>query len=220
LRQQADLAHQLAAGPRQLQLAETSKNQFAARLEATRTLHKQTRVAADQKQLTLREREEKVAKLKTARNQCASNKEYQLFTEQIAAEQQANEVLSDEILELLEKVDALAIDIRTAESNLATAQREWETVQSQVAERQAALQRELDRVTGELAIEQDRLPRSILSDFRRSVSLQGENALAAVEDQTCGHCNQMLTVQKYNELRAGAPLFCTSCGSLMYLPQP
>ena len=75
-------------------------------------------LACDAKQLQLRSREDKIkdldAKLKTA----ASNREFSLLKEQIAADKQANEVLSDEILEGLEYIDELAAVVQAASEEL------------------------------------------------------------------------------------------------------
>ncbi len=59
------------------------------------------------KQLQLREREARIKDLQVKLNTCSSNREYQALKEQIAADQQANSVLSDEILEALERIDVL-----------------------------------------------------------------------------------------------------------------
>ena len=63
------------------------------------------RVAADQKQLQLKAGEEKIKDLKRKLNAAASNREYQILKEQIAADDMAKSVLEDEIIEALEKID-------------------------------------------------------------------------------------------------------------------
>ncbi len=105
-RQQTDLRERLARGPRQIKVGEANHAKIEAELEAARQLTRQMRVSADQKQLQLREREGRLVDLRGKLNAAASNREYQALLEQIAADEQANNVLSDEILELLEKVDA------------------------------------------------------------------------------------------------------------------
>ena len=52
-------------------------------------------------------REDRIEDLKAKLNTAASNREYDTLKEQIAADQQANAVLSDEILEGLEQLDVL-----------------------------------------------------------------------------------------------------------------
>ena len=43
--------------------------------------------------------------------------------------------------------------------------------------------------------------------------------LAQVEGEVCGHCYQKLTAQTMNELYLSRPMFCKSCGCLLYLPE-
>ena len=58
----------------------------------------QMRVEADSKQLQMKEREEKIVNLQGKLNAAKENREYQALKDQIAADKQANVVLSDEIL--------------------------------------------------------------------------------------------------------------------------
>ena len=47
----------------------------------------------------------------------------------------------------------------------------------------------------------------------------GAEALAPVEGECCGGCSQTLTPQTINALRLDKPVFCKSCGRLLYLPE-
>jgi len=47
----------------------------------------------------------------------------------------------------------------------------------------------------------------------------GEDSLAPVEGGCCGGCSQTLTVQMLNLLKLDKPVFCMSCGRLLYLPE-
>ena len=47
----------------------------------------------------------------------------------------------------------------------------------------------------------------------------GEDALAAVEDSTCIGCYTTITTQMMNELLTNKPVFCKSCGRMLYLPE-
>ena len=105
--QLSDLRERLNRGPKQVKAREAN----LARLEGEWTQHKNeiktARLHADQKQLLLRSGESKIAELKAKLNAAQSNREYQAFRDQIAADEMANSVLADEILEGLEKIDEL-----------------------------------------------------------------------------------------------------------------
>ena len=63
-------------------------------------------MAVDKKQLQLKTGEDKVKDLRYKLNASTSNREYQALLEQIAADEMANSVLADEILEGLDACDA------------------------------------------------------------------------------------------------------------------
>ncbi len=109
-RQKTDLKSQLERGPKTILAAQRKLQAAEANVEQIRSQHKQMRMDADRKQLLLKERENKIHVWEGKLNAAKENREYQTIKEQIAADHQANIVLSDETLELLEQID------RTAES--------------------------------------------------------------------------------------------------------
>ena len=108
--QLGDLRDRLERGPKQVRLREADVTQLEARLAEAKEKAKQMQMAADRKQLELKSGEQKVVDLRVKLNAASSNKEYQALLEQIAAAEMAGSVLSDEILEGLEKIDHLRPD--------------------------------------------------------------------------------------------------------------
>jgi hypothetical protein len=74
-------------------------------------------------------------------------------------------------------------------------------------------------VTEELTQAERCLPADFKIDYDRISRARGEDALAQVEGETCGGCYQMLTAQTINDLLLSRPVFCKSCGALLYLPE-
>ena len=103
-RQLTDLRSRLERGPRQIRAADAQIAQLEQLLLQAKETVTRSRVLADQKELQLREREGRISDVRSRLNSCNSNREYQAYLEQIAADEQANSVLSDEILELLDKI--------------------------------------------------------------------------------------------------------------------
>ena len=110
-----------------------------------------TRVLADGKQLQLREREQRIKDLQVKLNTCNSNREYQALKEQIAADEQANSVLSDEILEALEKIDVLQAEVAKTQADRNQAAEGLQSMRTETEGKQERLEAELRRVTQELA---------------------------------------------------------------------
>ncbi len=218
-RQLADLRDRLQRGPRQIRVAEGTVKASEASLAQAKDNYKQAKMAADEKQLQLRQREARIKDLQGKLNTANNNKEYQLLKDQIAADEQGNSVLSDEILEVLERMDELQVAIKLAEDNLVKTKEELQKVRQRIDEQQQGLETDLARVSQELQAAEDLLPLDFKPEYLRMAKARGEDALAPVEAGTCGGCFQTLTPQTIDQLRLDRPLFCKSCGRLLYVAE-
>lgn len=220
LRQKSDLSGRIERGPKQIASAENAERQFVEELELAKANLTKIQMLADEKQLLLSQREAKIEDSKGKLNAANSNKEFQLLKDQIAADEQANSVLSDEIFELLERLDGLSDELEQAKGNLEKGRQETEKVRQRIETETASLQGELDSVLAELAENETKLTGDYAAEYRRLVAVRGEDALAETDMQTCGNCYTKITTQKMNELLLKKPVFCQSCGSLMYATEP
>lgn len=218
-RQITDLRGQIDRCPRQIQAGAHLVEQGASLKSEAQDSHKAAVLACDAKQLQLHSREDKVkdleAKLKTA----ASNREFSLLKEQIAADQQANEVLSDEILEGLEHIDQLAQAVQSASDELTRLEAEQTDRVAEVEQRQSELEADLQRVTEELAETEKNIPAGATEDYRRITDARGEEALAPVDGESCGGCYQVLTTQLIDRLRMSLLIRCPNCNAFLYAPE-
>ena len=218
-RQLTDLKDRLQKGPAQVrighQAVEHMEKEFATAKEAA----KRTRMEADEKQLSLREREAKIADLQRKLNEAQSNAEFKAFQDQIAADKAANAVLEDEILDRLEKIDELQKQVHDAEHKLAKVREELQHAEERVAKEQTSLHDDLARVKDQLKHAEAALPPDFKSEYERIIKARGEASLAVVEGESCGGCNTMLTPQIMNQLYLSKPIFCKSCGCMLYLPE-
>jgi predicted nucleic acid-binding Zn-ribbon protein len=218
-RQLTDLRERLARGPKQVAAGDANAKRAENAVEEAKNAYKQARVQSDDKQLQLKSREGRLKDLQIKLNEAKSNKEFQALKEQIAADTQANSVLSDEILESLEKLDELTALIKTAEQNLVKAKEEAAKTRARVNEQQQGLETELARVLSELTEAEKNLPLDIKIEYQRITKARGEDAMAQVEGECCGGCYQMITANMEADLRLERPVFCKSCGCLLYLAE-
>ena len=219
LKQRTDLNDRIERGPRKIRVAENAETQFNETLEAARENRKTTKMLADKKQLHLSSRESRIEDLKSKLNAADSNKEFQLLKDQIAADEQANSVLSDEILELLERIDGIEAEVKVAEKNLDKAKNETQKVKQTVATELASLNEQLESVVADLATNEKKLTGDAGAEYRRLAESRGEDALAKTDLQTCGHCYTKITTQTISELMMKEAVFCKSYGTLMYTDQ-
>lgn len=219
LRQLSDLRSRLQRGPKQIEAAEAHVRKIEQDLVAAKENVKRTRMSADQKELQLRGREGRIVDLRTKLNGCSTNREYQTLVEQIAADETANSVLSDEILELFDKVTELQAQVAQIAADRETLILDLESVRRRIDDSRATLELDVARLSTELAAAETQLPPDFRRDYDRIVKGRGEEALAPLDGEYCGGCCQQVPPQIVNELMMSKPVFCKSCGCILYLPE-
>ena len=217
--QLTDLRERMARGPKQLAAAEANLGSLQQTYESSQASLTQARVQSDQRQLQLKSAEDRIADMKRKRNECSTNREYQALIEQIAADEMATSVLSDEILELLEKIDELQNVAQESKATVDRALQEMDKLKQRITAEQQTLEIDISRTTDELATAEQELPAAFKAEYERVVKSRGENALTAVESEMCGGCFRMITPQMVNELHMARPVFCKSCGRMLYLAE-
>jgi uncharacterized protein len=219
LRQIADIQSQLDRGPRQVKAAQMQVDACNQAVDQCRNSIRQKKMEADRKQLQMREREAKLRDLEVKLNQAKANREYQALKEQIAADVQANVVLSDEILETLEEVDALDVSVGPLVQQQQEALANQKKVQESVDARLEALRVDLSRVQTDLKQLESTLSGEFLTEYLRCVPNRKEDAMAEVDGQSCGGCYTILSPQHVDRLRMGKYVICSSCGRMIYTPE-
>ena len=208
---------ELERGPRQTRVREqkikTTQDE-AARLKDEL---KQIRAAADRKSLDLKSREAKIADLRAKLNACSSNREYDVLRGQIAADEVANSVLEDEILELLEKVDRTQREIVDTESRAQQLRKECDEFAAGFAKVAGGLKAREEELRKEIRSVEPGLSGETAEKYRRLIEAHGADGLASV-DRTgvCSSCFVAMTPQSRVLLSSGQAIFCSTCGRLLY----
>lgn len=218
-RQLEDLRGRLAAGPRRVAALAAAVQEAESRRDAAKEAVVQNRLAADRKQLQLKTAEAKIADLEAKLNACKSNKEYQLFRDQIAADRMATKVLEDEILESLERIDSLKPAVPAAEEAIASARQKLAAEEATVAADAAHLEAEVARISGDLQAQEVELAEDLREKYHRAVRHKGADGMAAADGRNCGGCHQQITSNQLSELLGGRVVTCRSCGRMLYTPE-
>jgi uncharacterized protein len=218
-RQLTDLRERLERGPRQVRAAETHVQHSENELARTKDEAKSLRMSVDKQQLQLKTGEEKVKDLRRKLNAATNNREYQALMDQIAGDEMTNSVLTDEILEAMEKADSFQKNIAKAEAALAAARKKADEVRAEVARQEPSLRADLARLEAELRQSEATLAADVRERYDRIVRQKGEDALAAIDNQCCGGCNQQVPLNLYSQVVLGQPVSCKTCGRLLYLPE-
>ncbi|MCH2114258.1 MAG: hypothetical protein MK171_05030 [Pirellulales bacterium] len=217
--QLGDLRGRLERGPHKVQAHGANVTRQQQTVGTIEESVKHTKKNVDQKQLDLKTGENKILDLKGKLNTCSSNKEYQTLLEQIAASEMANSVLADEALESMEKVDQLEVAVAESRVQMAAAEKELDRCRQEVAAEGAVIQADMTRLEGELATAEQELPQDIKSDYQRIIQAKGSEGMAAAAECTCQGCGYQITLNMQNELLLSKPVFCKSCGCLLYMAE-
>jgi len=215
----ADMKAQIDRGPRQVKAAQLQVETAKVTLQKCKDSIKQKKMDADRKQLQLREREAKIRDWEGKMNAAKNNREFQAIKEQIAADSQANSVLSDEILEILEEIDSLQIEFKGMEEKLKLVEADKVKTEATVFKKLEGLKVDLERVEGSLALLEKDLPAEFMVQYKRLVTNRGEDSMAALDDVSCGGCYTGLPPKILDSLRKEQATPCPSCGRLLYRPE-
>ncbi len=176
-------------------------------------------MSSDEKQLQLKAGEGKVEELRRKLNSAGSNREYQALKDQIAAQEMTDSVLADEILEGMDKIDGFQKSVAEADDVLAKAREKAAKVAADVQQQEPLIRADLTRLEAELIRCEASLPASVRELYDRVVRQRGEDALAAVENEYCSGCHQHVPLNVCAEIMLLRPMFCRSCGRLLYVPE-
>jgi uncharacterized protein len=218
-KQLTDLKDRRDRGPRQILAGQASVKQREDEVNSLREELKSMRKNIDQQQLQMKSNEQKIKDLATKLNLAASNREYQILKDQIAADKMANSVLEDEIIEMMEQVDAFQLKITEAEGVLKSTQEKVAASRKQVEASAASILDDITRLELELREREAELPEGIRETYLRLVGKRGEDALAEVVDGACGGCCQQVPVNVQANIRMLQPSFCRTCGRLLYFAE-
>ena len=210
-----ELNRQLERCPRMVAAAEQTLQADQERLKEAKERHHKAQQLAKEKQEQLNRREARIADLKGKLNACSSNKEFQALKQQIEADEQANSVLTDEILELLERIDDLAAELGEAEAAVKQAEGRLDEVRRTAASEEQACSERLEAARRRVAESAEELDAELRSEYERVVALRGSEGLAQVSGTSCDACWRELTQQMLREVARGKPAVCISCGAIL-----
>ena len=213
----SDLEGRLERGPRQVAAGQYNVAQVEEELGQAKAVVKRAKANCDERQLQLKTNESRIEDLRGKLNAASSNKEYQAFKEQIAADEMANSVLADEILEMFDKIEEHEANVNAVEQKLTASRQELDKTTARVSDDKAALERDLADFQQRLATAEKELPIEFKAEYDRVVRAKGSDALAPLDGETCGSCNVNVTLQMVNDVMLARPVFCKSCGCLLYI---
>lgn len=169
------------------------------------------------KELDLKEREERIEKLKGRSNDLKSNKEYQTHLFEIELAQQEKGTVEERLLELMDRGDALQKIVREHEGLVAARRREHDAVRAQLDQDQRAMETEAARLREASKEMAARLTSANRQAYEHLKATRKGVAVAALKNGTCQGCRLSLQPQLIADIRKNEKILtCTYCHRILY----
>jgi predicted nucleic acid-binding Zn-ribbon protein len=160
---------------------------------------------------------QKVEKLKAHTSGIKNNKEYQALLKEIEAAEQANKVIEDDILSLMEKIDAASASIVVAEKH---SRAEEEALQAE----QQKIESEFTKTEEDLkSIEQSRqdfvtrIEPMVYARYQKLIGTKAGIAITEVRGESCSGCYMSIPPQVFVNVKKNENIItCPNCGRILY----
>jgi len=160
---------------------------------------------------------QKVERMKARTSEIKNNKEYQAHLKEIDAAEQEAKAIEDDILKLMEKIDAASAEIKTTETRAAEDAASVEVEKKHLEENLARIEGELAaevRSRGEVASRID--PVSLAQYEKRYKSLGGKVVVEA-RGESCSGCYMSIPPQIFVNVKKNTELIsCPNCHRILY----
>jgi len=211
---------ELAAVPRERQQLEARLALERARLDAARAALEAAAKARKAHEAAVLDFETKRSKYKGQLMDVKTNKEYTAMLHEIEGVEREIRAREDQILEEMEKMEALAQDVKREEAAFKLVEQETKGERSRLDADEARLSAVAKLATAERETAAASVPEGMRARYERIAELRG-TGVAEARDGMCQTCNVRLRVQVWVELKKNESLIeCDSCSRILYYEPP
>ncbi len=159
----------------------------------------------------------RLSKFKNQLMEVKTNKEYQAMQKEMAVAEHEISELETKLLERMEEADALALELKAAESALKAEQSDVAREREALEQERVSLARELQRTTEARAELAQQVSKEALATFERIAQGRKGVAMAEARDGLCTVCHVRLRPQVFNDARRNDGIIqCESCSRILY----
>jgi predicted nucleic acid-binding Zn-ribbon protein len=212
----AILENEIATLPKHIAEIEKRLDSHTRRLEADRAA-----LAAngrDRKKLEgeIQLHEQKISKLRDQMLVVKTNEQYKALQNEISYIETETRKAEDRILELMEQSEALDANVKKADGELKTEQKQVESEKARARQRTEVDQKELAEKRAERKSITEQLEPKFYTEYERVRKKTKNTPIADATDGRCSACQIALRPQFFQDLRRGDKvMYCESCGRLL-----
>jgi len=192
-------------------MLDAAKKRLADNQEARRTLEKD--VAMYQGRLS---------KFRDQQGSVKTNKEYQALGHEIETAQADIASVEEKVIERMVEADGVAADLKKAEAEFATRQKQVEAQKKELAEELVTVDAALKRASEQRAELIKTLEPRLVTLFEQVARVRkGTAVTTATRDGLCTMCHVRLRPQVFQQVRANDQIIqCDSCQRILYYVPP
>jgi len=203
--------------PKEIEKLEEAFAAFQSEVEGNRAAFEDVRKAHREKEEKLKASQEALKRTKTRLSEVKTNKEYQSVLKEIETAESKSGEAEDQIILLLEAVDA-------AKESLKIKEKELESFKQSYEDKKKKLEAELSSLDGVLASCRQKskalkghLTADLLKRYEAIKKLHNNHPVAAVWKEVCEGCHMNIPPQLYIELQKAEELHvCPNCNRVIY----
>jgi predicted nucleic acid-binding Zn-ribbon protein len=214
-----DLQEQLERLPRQRKAQQARLAKAEQALKDEQDAIKRLKLAATEKEKTIRQKGELIARYEAQLNTVSSKKEFDALRLEIAHNQQLCSGLEEEVLAAIGEGEERTAKLPEVERQLAQVRQDVAKFEAEATPREADLKAQLAEATRQLKEKEATLPADLRPMYQRTIASLGADGLAEVQDRNCTSCNTEITLQMKEDLLYERFVLCRSCGRILYLPE-
>ena len=213
----AELEAAAAAIPGQIRTSQEEFHQVKAAFEAAAAETDRMQKLRRQKERELEELSGQLRKRQGRLFEIKTNQEYSAVLKEIEGLKEKISTLEEEILLLLDRIEAAVKTLAREEGGLRSKQAEFLKDQQQKETELRELEGRLSALRGARKGQSKGVESSLLQQYLRLLKSRAGLAVAAARNGSCKGCHVALTPQLYNEVRRNEEILtCEGCGRILY----
>ena len=163
---------------------------------------------------------QKVEKLKTHSSEIKNNKEYQALLKEIETGELENKAIEDDIIVLMEKIDAASAGIAAAEKRLRDEEVAIEAEQRQHEAELAKIEKELQGVEQTRQKIVSQVQPAVITQYEKLLITKAGVAITEARAESCSGCFMSIPPQVFVNVKKNASIIgCPNCGRILYFKE-
>jgi uncharacterized protein len=160
---------------------------------------------------------QKVEKLKAHSSEIKNNKEYQALLKEIETAEQENKTVEDDILSLMEKIDAASAAITAAEQQAKDDEAAIQAEQRELGAAISQIEAELNSVEQARQEQVSRIQPAVLAHYQKLLLSKAGIAIAEARGEACSGCYMSIPPQVFVNVKKNESIItCPQCGRILY----